>query len=89
MDTLNEQRSAVSANLQTLNISIEKLQSSLANYSNALSRITDTDYATETTQLVQSQIKSESSMAILAKGNEHKFSIGQLLEGVQIPMKNT
>ena len=89
MDTLNEQRSAVSANLQTLNISIEKLQSSLANYSNALSRITDTDYATETTQFVQSQIKSESSMAILAKGNEHKFSIGQLLEGVQIPMKNT
>ena len=89
MNSLNEQKAIVSANLQTLNVSVEKLQNSLANFSTAISRISDTDYAYETTELVKNQIKAESSISILSKANENKFSIGQLLEGVQISKKGS
>ena len=89
MNSLNEQKAIVSANLQTLNVSVEKLQNSLANFSTAISRISDTDYASETTELVKNQIKAESSISILSKANENKFSIGQLLEGVQISKKGS
>ena len=89
MNSLNEQKAIVSANLQTLNVSVEKLQNSLANFSTAISRISDTDYASETTELVKNQIRAESSISILSKANENKFSIGQLLEGVQISKKGS
>ncbi|MAK45733.1 MAG: hypothetical protein CMI24_00515 [Opitutae bacterium] len=89
MNSLNEQKAIVSANLQTLNVSVEKLQNSLANFSTAISRISDTDYASETTELVKNQLKAESSISILSKANENKFSIGQLLEGVKISKKGS
>ena len=89
MNSLNEQKAIVSANLQHLNVSVEKLQNSLANFSTAISRISDTDYASETTELVKNKIKAESSISILSKANESKFSIGQLLEGVKISKKGS
>ena len=89
VDKINEQRATVSSNLNTLNVSVEKLQTSLANYSNAVSRISDTDYAKETTTLVKNKIRTENSISILSKANDNKFSIGQLLEGIQIPLKKS
>ncbi len=89
VDRINEQRATVSSNLNTLNVSVEKLQTSLANYSNAVSRISDTDYAKETTKLVKNKIRTENSISILSKANDNKFSIGQLLEGIQIPLKRS
>ena len=89
VDRINEQRATVSSNLNTLNVSVEKLQTSLANYSNAVSRISDTDYAKETTTLVKNKIRTENSISILSKANDNKFSIGQLLEGIQIPLKKS
>ena len=86
---LNDQTSTVSTNLHSLNVSIEKLQNSLANYTSAVSRISDTDYASETTNFVKNQIRAESSVSILSKGNENKISIGQLLEGVKIAKSNS
>ena len=89
VDRINEQRATVSSNLNTLNVSVEKLQTSLANYSNAVSRISDTDYAKESTTLVKNKIRTENSISILSKANDNKFSIGQLLEGIQIPLKRS
>ena len=89
VDKINEQRATVFSNLNTLNVSVEKLQTSLANYSNAVSRISDTDYAKETTTLVKNKIRTENSISILSKANDNKFSIGQLLEGIQIPLKRS
>ena len=89
VDRINEQRATVSSNLNTLNVSVEKLQTSLANYSNAVGRISDTDYAKETTTLVKNKIRTENSISILSKANDNKFSIGQLLEGIQIPLKKS
>ena len=86
---LNNQTSTVNANLHSLNVSIEKLQNSLASYTSAVSRISDTDYASETTNFVKNQIRAENSVSILSKGNENKISIGELLEGVKIAKSNT
>ena len=60
---------------------VEKLQNSLANFSTAISRISDTDYASETTELVKNQLKAESSISILSKANENKFSDWPIVGG--------
>ena len=49
------------------------------NTSISLSRITDTDYAEETTELARSQIITQASTAMLAQANQSKQTVLALL----------
>ena len=86
-DAVNEQKSTVSANFQSLSIALDQLRNSIFNHSRALGRISDTDYATEATALAKTKLKAQTSISILSKGMESKFSVGQLLQGVKISKK--
>jgi len=59
-----------------------RFQNKLSAQDSALSRIADTDYASESTNLAKNQIRSQASMAILAQGQENRVSLRKLLSGV-------
>jgi flagellin len=50
------------------------------NTSASKSRITDADYATETTELARTQIISQASTAMLAQANQVKQTVLSLLQ---------
>ncbi|MEC8243548.1 MAG: flagellin [Verrucomicrobiota bacterium] len=86
-DAVNEQKSTVSANFKSLSIALDQLRNSIYNHSRALGRISDTDYATEATALAKTKLKAQTTISILSKGMESKFSVGQLLQGVKVSKK--
>lgn len=55
---------------------------SIVNLSESRSRIEDTDYAEETSNLVQKQIQMQAAVAVLTQANNSKSFILQLLEGI-------
>lgn len=55
---------------------------SIENLSESRSRIEDTDYAEETSNLVQKQIQMQAAVAVLTQANNSKSFILQLLEGI-------
>jgi len=59
---------------------INNLTESNQNITAARSRITDTDYATETTNLAKSQIISQAATAMLAQANQQSQSVLSLLK---------
>lgn len=82
IESLSKERSRVGANLQRLMAEKNRFQNKLSAQDSALSRIADTDYASESTNLAKNQIRSQASMAILAQGQENRVSLRKLLSGV-------
>ena len=83
LDTAIKDVSAVRADLgasQSRLDSVVNVQTSNAtNLSDARSRIEDTDYSTETTNLAKSQILSQASQAMLAQANQSSQGVMSLL----------
>ena len=83
LDTAIKDVSAVRADLgasQSRLDSVVNVQSSNAtNLSDARSRIEDTDYSTETTNLAKSQILAQASQAMLAQANQSAQGVMSLL----------
>jgi flagellin len=63
-----------------LGASISNLESTSMNLSASRSRILDTDYAKETTNLAKSQIISQAATAMLAQANQSGQSVLALLQ---------
>ncbi|HCE37322.1 flagellin, partial [Zymomonas mobilis] len=59
---------------------VNNLTTNVTNLSDARSRIQDTDYSSETTNLARSQILSQASTAMLAQANQSQQNVLSLLK---------
>jgi flagellin len=79
IDKLNATRSNFGANMNRLSSISSQLSTSIQNQSAAKSRITDTDYATETASLSRTQVLQQAGMAMLSQANSLPQQVLSLL----------
>ena len=60
---------------------VNNLNTNITNLASARSRIQDTDYSTETTNLAKAQILSQASTAMIAQANQSQQNVLSLLKG--------
>lgn len=80
INTVSKAQATSGAYNNRLDSVINNLTESNQNITAARSRITDTDYATETTNLAKSQIVSQAATAMLAQANQQAQSVLSLLK---------
>jgi flagellin len=80
INTITDARAAMGAYQNRLNASISNLETSSMNLQASRSRILDTDYAKETTNLAKSQIIQQAATAMLAQANQSSQSVLALLK---------
>jgi flagellin len=80
LNTVNGMQAKSGAFNNRLDVVINNLQESSQNIQASRSRILDTDYATETTNLAKQQIISQAATAMLAQANQSSQSILSLLK---------
>lgn len=80
IEYVNQQRSALGAVRNRLDHTINNLTSISTNTAAARSRIMDTDYAEETSEMTKNQILNQASTAMLAQANKISQSVLSLLQ---------
>jgi flagellin len=80
INTITDSRASMGAYQNRLGASISNLESTSSNLSASRSRILDTDYAKETTNLAKAQIISQAATAMLAQANQSGQSVLALLK---------
>jgi flagellin len=80
INTITDMRASMGAYQNRLNASIANLEVSSMNLQASRSRILDTDYAKETTNLAKSQIIQQAATAMLAQANQSAQSVLSLLK---------
>ena len=80
IDTVTNSRAAMGAYQNRLTASISNLETTSMNLQASRSRILDTDYAKETTNLAKSQIITQAATAMLAQANQSAQSVLALLK---------
>jgi len=80
INTITDARAAMGAYQNRLTASIANLETSSMNLQASRSRILDTDYAKETTNLAKSQIIQQAATAMLAQANQSAQSVLALLK---------
>jgi flagellin len=80
INTITDSRASMGAYQNRLSASISNLESTSMNLSASRSRILDTDYAKETTNLAKAQIISQAATAMLAQANQSGQSVLALLK---------
>ena len=78
---LNTERASLGTAQNRMGYAISNLATSVENQSAAKSRITDTDYAAETSKLSRAQILQQAGTAMLAQANSAPNSVMSLLRG--------
>ena len=81
MQTLNSGRASLGALSNRLDHIISNNTNIATNIAKSISRIEDTDFAAETTNLAKQQIIQQASIAMLAQANASKQNILTLLQG--------
>ncbi|MCC2962021.1 flagellin FliC [Massilia sp. IC2-278] len=81
LKALNTERSSLGTAQNRMGYAISNLATSVENQSAAKSRITDTDYASETSKLSRAQILQQAGTAMLAQANSAPNSVMSLLRG--------
>ena len=74
-------QAALGAAQNRLSSVVNNLNTNITNLSSARSRIQDTDYSAETTNLAKSQILSQASTAMIAQANQSQQNVLSLLKG--------
>jgi flagellin len=77
---LDAKRSVIGSKLNTLEFAVDSLSNARQNAQAARSRIADTDYATETTELARTQIIAQAATAMLSQANQQSLSVMALLK---------
>jgi flagellin len=77
---LNTRRSIIGAGINRLTHAIDNLTNVAQNASESRSRVTDTDYATATSELARTQIIQQAATAILAQANQQPQMVLSLLK---------
>ncbi|MFT8554053.1 MAG: flagellin [Zymomonas mobilis] len=80
LTSINKVRAGLGASESRLNSVVNNLTTNVTNLSDARSRIEDTDYSSETTNLARSQILSQASTAMLAQANQSQQNVLSLLK---------
>ena len=80
IDTITNSRANLGAYQNRFEAAISNLQTTSMNLSASRSRILDTDYAKETTNLAKSQIITQAATAMLAQANQSSQSVLALLK---------
>lgn len=80
IDTITNSRANLGAYQNRFEAAISNLQTTTMNLSASRSRILDTDYAKETTNLAKSQIITQAATAMLAQANQSGQSVLALLK---------
>ena len=80
INTINTQRATFGASQNRFSAVVSNLQSSVENQSAARSRITDADFATETSNMSRAQILSQAGTAMVAQANQLPQSVLKLLQ---------
>lgn len=79
LDDVAATRASLGAGQNRLESAIANLTTNATNLTDARSRILDTDYSAETTQLAKAQILSQASTAMLAQANQSQQNVLSLL----------
>ncbi|WP_277970511.1 flagellin [Sphingomonas echinoides] len=79
LQTVAKTRASLGAGQSRLSSVVNTLTSSVANLTDAKSRIEDVDFSTETTNLAKAQILSQASTALLAQANQSQQGVLKLL----------
>jgi flagellin len=74
------ENTTVKGYVNQMEITAQTLSASVTNLSNSLGKITDTDYAAETSYLAKSAIISKASTALLAQGDQDHQLVSMLLD---------
>ena len=77
---VNNTRAALGGLMNRFNASVSNQETTIANLSASRSRILDTDYAVETTNLAKAQIIQQAATAMLAQANQSSQSVLALLK---------
>ena len=77
---LDAKRSVLGSALNTLEFAVDSLSNAQQNAQAARSRIADTDYAAETTELARTQIIAQAATAMLSQANQQAMSVMALLK---------
>jgi flagellin len=80
INTVTNSRAAMGAYQNRLTASISNLETTSMNLQASRSRILDTDYAKETTNLAKTQIITQAATAMLAQANQSAQSVLALLK---------
>jgi flagellin len=79
LDTINSERATLGASQSRFDAVVSNLQISIENQSAARSRIIDTDFAVETSNLSRAQILQQAGNAMVAQANQLPAQVLQLL----------
>ena len=77
---MNEQRAIIGASINRMRASISNMSAAAVKTEIAIGRITDTDFARESSNLAKQQILSYSANQMLSTANVSKEDLLQLLE---------
>ena len=80
LDQISGYRADIGATINRLNSTVTNLGSVVTNTQASRSRILDTDYATETTNLARAQIIQQAATAMLAQANQSAQTVLSLLK---------
>jgi flagellin len=80
INTISDSRASMGAYQNRLTAAITNLETTSMNLQASRSRILDTDYAKETTNLAKSQIITQAATAMLAQANQSAQSVLALLK---------
>ena len=80
INTISDSRASMGAYQNRLTAAITNLETTSMNLQASRSRILDTDYAKETTNLAKSQIITQAATAMLAQANQSGQSVLALLK---------
>ena len=80
INTITDSRASMGAYQNRLTASVANLETTSMNLQASRSRILDTDYAKETTNLAKSQIIQQAATAMLAQANQSAQSVLSLLK---------
>jgi flagellin len=80
INTITDSRASMGAYQNRLTATISNLETTSMNLNASRSRILDTDYAKETTNLAKSQIITQAATAMLAQANQSAQSVLALLK---------
>ena len=81
IDTISSRRSTIGSVLNRLAVTITNLATARENTASAFSRIRDVDVASETAELIRTQILSQAGVAMLAQANQLPSAALSLLGG--------
>lgn len=77
---VNASRASLGGGQNRLESAVNNMTSNVANLSDARSRIEDTDYSAETTNMAKAQILSQASTAMIAQANQAQQNVLSLLK---------